>query len=54
MSIRKQGRQWEVTNRAGTRVLGRHATKAEAQAQLRAIEAAKAARASGLRGGRRR
>ena len=42
MSIKRVGKKWVVTNRAGTKVLGKHNTKAKALAQLRAIEAEKA------------
>ena len=39
--VRKVGSEWVVYNHNGTRVLGRHKSKASALAQLRAIEAAK-------------
>lgn len=41
MSIKKQGSQYVVTNKAGTKVLGKHSSKAAATKQLRAIEASK-------------
>ena len=44
--IKKRGSKYIVTTENG-RVLGTHATKAEAQAQLRAVEASKHARKRG-------
>lgn len=41
MSVRKRGSKFVVTNKAGTRVLGTHKTRAAAVRQLRAVEAAK-------------
>lgn len=41
--IVQRGGMWVVTSRSG-RVLGRHKTRAEARAQLRAVEASKARR----------
>lgn len=40
MTIRKQGSKFVVTSKAG-RVLGRHETRAQAERQLRAVEANK-------------
>ena len=40
--ISKKGSKWQVKNKEGTKVLGTHATKAEAQKQLAAIEISKA------------
>lgn len=42
MSVVKRGNKFVVTNKAGTKVLGRHKTRKAATAQLRAIEANKA------------
>ena len=39
--IRKSGSEWEVTDEAGKKVLGKHPTREKALAQLRAIEANK-------------
>lgn len=39
--IRKNGDKWEVTNEAGTKVLGTHSTREDAVEQLQAIEANK-------------
>ena len=39
--IRKQGSKWVVLTHDGSRVLGRHKTRSEAEAQLRAVEARK-------------
>ena len=39
--IRKRGSKWVVVSHTTGKVLGTHATKAKAQAQLRAIEANK-------------
>lgn len=39
--IVKDGNEYIVTNKTGTKILGRHKTKAEALAQLRAIEISK-------------
>ena len=44
MTIKKQGSQWIVTNKAGTKVLGTHKTKKQAAEQLAAIEISKAKR----------
>ena len=41
MSIRKRGKGYVVTNKAGTRVLGRHKTRAKAVKQIQAIEISK-------------
>lgn len=41
MSVKKQGNQWIVTDSTGRKVLGRHKTKAQADAQLAAIEISK-------------
>lgn len=41
MAIRKEGDEFLVTTKDGNQVLGRHDTKKEALAQLRAIEASK-------------
>jgi hypothetical protein len=43
MVIKKEGRKWVVRSRKG-KLLGRHSSKAEALAQLRAVEASKARR----------
>lgn len=43
--IRKHGNSWQVLDRAGTRVLGTHPTREQAQKQLAAIEASKARKA---------
>ena len=40
--IRQEGAEWVVRTHDGARVLGRHATREAAEAQLRAIEANKA------------
>ena len=42
--IRKRGSKYQVTNQAGTEVLGEHDTREEAVKQLAAIEAAKGRR----------
>lgn len=42
--IAKRGSQYVVMDSKGKKVLGRHATKAEAVNQLQAIEASKARR----------
>ena len=39
--VRHEGEDWVVRTRDGKKVLGRHKTKADADAQLRAIEANK-------------
>lgn len=39
--VRKRGNHWVVTDKHGKKVLGKHPTKEKAEAQLRAIEAAK-------------
>ena len=39
--VRHEGDDWVVRTRDGKKVLGRHKTKADADAQLRAIEANK-------------
>ena len=39
--IRKEGSRWILYTRDGKRVLGRHGTKKEAEAQERAIQARK-------------
>jgi hypothetical protein len=49
--IRKSGSGYVVKDSSGSRTLGRHATHAEALAQLRAIEASKARR--GKKSGRK-
>jgi len=41
MSVKKRGSKYVVTNRAGTKTLGTHASKAAADRQLQAIEASK-------------
>jgi len=41
MAIRKRGKKFIVTNRAGTKVLGTHDTRKDALKQLAAIEASK-------------
>ena len=41
MSIKKEGSTYVVTNKAGTKVLGRHNTRDEALKQLAAIEISK-------------
>lgn len=41
---RKMGGKWQVLTGDGKRVLGTHKTEAEADAQLRAIEASKHAK----------
>ncbi len=43
--IKKVGNKWVLYTSDGSRVLGRHATKAEALAQERAIKASEARRA---------
>ncbi len=45
MAIEKRGKKFVVTNKAGTKVLGRHPTRKTAVSQLRAVEASKARRA---------
>ena len=45
--MRKVGHEWVVFDSTGRRVLGRHKTKREALAQLRAIEASQHRRANG-------
>lgn len=47
MAVRKRGNKFVVTNKAGTKVLGTHNTRAAANRQLRAIEASKARRRKG-------
>ncbi len=42
MRVEKRGDKWIVTTEDGSKVLGTHDTKADAEAQLRAIEASKA------------
>ena len=39
--IRKEGSKWILYTKDGSRVLGRHRTKAEAEAQERAVRARK-------------
>lgn len=39
--IKKEGSGYEVTNKSGSKVLGKHKTKEEAQDQLAAIEISK-------------
>jgi len=39
--IKKQGQYWIVLNKAGTKQLGKHGSKKEAEAQLAAIEISK-------------
>lgn len=39
--IKKRGGKYVVTNEAGTKTLGKHATRAKALAQLRVIEISK-------------
>lgn len=39
--VKKQGNKFVVTNKSGTKVLGTHKTKKEANAQLAAIEISK-------------
>ncbi len=39
--VRKRGNKWVVLDKHGKKVLGTHPTKEAAEAQLRAIEAAK-------------
>jgi len=41
VSIQKRGNEYIVTNKEGTKVLGRHKTKAAAKKQLAAIEISK-------------
>ncbi len=41
MSVKKRGSYYVVTNKTGTKVLGKHKTKKAATAQLRAIEVSK-------------
>ena len=41
MTVSKRGSKWVVTNKAGTKTFGTHASKKDADAQLRAIEASK-------------
>jgi len=36
---RREGKQWVVRKRHGLKLVGRHATKEDAQAQVKAIEA---------------
>lgn len=38
MSIRRRGGKYEVTNKAGTKVLGTHTSRKKAGKQLAAIE----------------
>jgi len=45
--IKKKGSKFEVRTADGRKLLGTHGTRAEAAAQLRAIEAAKARRKRG-------
>lgn len=42
MAVSKMGNKWVVTNEAGTKVLGTHATEEGARKQLAAIEISKA------------
>ena len=42
MVIEREGSEWVVKSEDGSKVLGRHKSKADAEAQLRAIEASKA------------
>lgn len=42
--IRKVGAKYQVTNKAGNKVLGSHSTRAEAEKQLAAVEASKTRR----------
>lgn len=44
--IKKRGRKYVLTTRDGSRVLGKHSTRAGAERQERAIKAAKAERAT--------
>lgn len=44
--IQRRGDKWVVLTHDGKRVLGTHATEAQAREQLRAIEASKAAAAA--------
>jgi len=44
MVVRKEGNKWCVYDSTGKKKLGCHATKKEANEQLRAIEASKARR----------
>ena len=39
--VRKRGNEWVVLDKHGKKTLGKHSTKEDAEAQLRAIEAAK-------------
>lgn len=48
--IRKRGNKWQVTNEAGTKVLGTHDTREAAVEQLQAIEASKKRRKKGGEG----
>ncbi len=41
MTIKRKGTVYQVTNRAGTKILGSHPTRAKALKQLQAIEASK-------------
>jgi len=41
MAIRKRGNQYQVTDRSGKKILGKHKTRKAAMRQLRAIEASK-------------
>lgn len=45
--IAKRGSKWVVLDSTGTKILGTHPSKADAEAQLRAIEASKARRGKG-------
>src|SRR5258706_1042909 len=44
--IEHRGSKWVVTSEDGSKVLGSHDNKADAEAQLRAVEASKARQAS--------
>jgi hypothetical protein len=41
MTLRHEGSEWVLYNKAGDKVLGRHETKRDAEAQERAIQAHK-------------
>lgn len=47
VTIKKQGSKWVVVAKGSGKVLGRHGSRSEAEAQLRAIEASKARRKGG-------
>lgn len=53
MTIRKKGSKYQLVSKSTHKVLGTHPTKAAAQRQERAIQAAKHAHPNGGRSGRR-